>query len=172
MEGYAPDSGIRPEAPWEIFAFMSDVRRMNGTRGDNVLCPPRILVCPSDTKYPANDWDTFVGSHAYRWNSVSYFIGLHTPPEESSSWVSGDGNLQMPAVNSEICIAGANNASGWAPTNTPILWKTNVHGLQGNILLSSGAVLQLDNPGLAKALDTNSLMVNFEATPALHLLLP
>lgn len=172
------DGGLRPIGflnPWQVFAFMSDARRVDGTRGENVFGTPRILVCPSDTftlRRIANDWDTFVDNSRFGAQTVSYFIGLHTPPEEASSWMSGDGNLNLPVRRSASCLAGVNNADGWCPTNAPIVWTTNIHGAQGNILQTSGAVLQLDNSGLSKALNTNSMMVNFESTPAVHLLLP
>jgi hypothetical protein len=171
--GYAPGGGKKVTmSAWQVFAFMSDLPTSGGIRLGGELSTPKVLVCPSDTKNRANDWISFIWE-PYRNQSVSYFIGLHAPPEESASLLSGDRNLgYMDVIKAADCKVGANNADSWLPSGGPLLWTNSIHGVQGNILQNSGAVQQFDNTGLAKALDTNSLMLNFESTPALHLLLP
>jgi hypothetical protein len=167
--GYAPDSGQVPELAFLVFAFLSDLHRADGTKDNDYLGTPKILVCPSDTvkiKRVASDWVQFIDS-GYQNQSVSYFIGLHAFPEVATSWMSGDRNLSLQHIKNLSCSQGANNADGWFSGET-LVWTNSIHGQTGNMLLTSGAVLQLSNEGLSNSANAQ---LNY-TTRNVHLLVP
>ena len=144
----------------------------------NQLVTPRILVCPGDSpkvQRMADNWGAganggFINT-AYRNNSVSYPLWLHTSAVLPQSVLSGDRNLRFSAkggcgllvVNNTWYLQRGDANVGW--TNSAYV----AHGSTGNLLFNDGRVLQCTSADLREALNVPN--VNGELG-AFHLLSP
>jgi len=126
----------------------------------NELANPGILVCPSDVgvgaprKLARNfssrpDWGFF--NPAFRNNSVSYLIGLHSWSGVPRSVLSGDRNIRWDAANLN-CSAGIGNTCAiLGPVNpSTAVWTNAIHGETGNILSNDGQVEQTSSRGIQR----------------------
>ena len=150
-------------ASWVVYAFIA-----------NYLGSPQVLVCPSDNRLIAKDFNStsIDGGFRhlnYRDNAVSYFVGLHADFNEPMSLLSGDRDIHITA-SPVSCSAGVNNAAGiYYLTDSQIGWNNKVHQQTGNILFTSGVVQQLGKQELFSAL---SFSTNYLGSGAMHLLIP
>jgi prepilin-type N-terminal cleavage/methylation domain-containing protein len=109
---------------WLVFRTMS-----------NELNTPKIVLCPSDTRWMAVSFDVLYNTN------ISYFIGLDAVPERPGSLLTGDRNLEVtgkPASAGQLTLL-AGERVGWTKAQ---------HVRCGNIGLADGSVQQLSNAGL------------------------
>ena len=90
------------------------------------LSTPKILVCPSDTRRPVENFARLAPEH------VSYFVGLLAKPSEPLSVLAGDRNV----------IAAGNS----------LKWNQSLHEFKGNLLLADTHVEQRNSWESATAL--------------------
>jgi hypothetical protein len=92
----------------------------------NPLGDPKLLICPSDRRSPASDWQSFSNQ------TLSYFVGLNADRSSPNSLLAGDRN-----VATNLSIIAATNA----------IWQESLglHGNEGYILFSDGRV-ELSKP--------------------------
>lgn len=137
----------------------------------NELDTPKILACPADAEVrTAANWtdspiDGFLDP-SFRANAVSYFLGLHALPDYPQSILGGDRNLTVNTLGGN-CETGIRNTQSLTFPYARNAWTESLHGRVGNLLLTSGSVLETSPPALQSAL--------MEATPpfsALHALFP
>lgn len=108
----------------------------------NELAAPKILVCPADTRRPAENLDAVSNSN------LSYFVGIDGEDANPQMLLMGDRNLTnglLPA-NRVLVIN----------TNLPVGWTREMHGGQGNIGLADGSVQQYTSSRLTEALRNSS----------------
>ena len=162
---FDPDAGTQghpfDSQPWFQLSWVS-----------NQLGTPKILACPADTEvWVAGLWsddpiEGFLNAY-FRNNAVSYFLGLHALPDYPQSILCGDRNLTVNSLSYTGCETGIKPT---AVLNAPYArngWTDRIHAGAGNLLLTSGSVVQTSPPILQSAL--------LEATPpysALHALFP
>jgi len=101
----------------------------------NNLETPRILICPADTRQPADDWPALLNPN------VSYFVGLASGFTNPASILAGDRN-----------ITTVGTTGGPVIINATASWSSNLHVFVGNLLLSDGSVHQVNNEQLREAL--------------------
>lgn len=162
--GYDPESGTRGH-PLDSQAWFQFCRV------SNQLGTPKILACPADREVRmAGNWtdspiDGFLNP-SFRANAVSYFLGLHALPDYPQSLLCGDRNLTVNTLGGN-CETGIKNTQSLTFPYARNAWTDSLHGRAGNLLLTSGSVLETSPPALQSAL--------IEATPpfsALHALFP
>jgi prepilin-type N-terminal cleavage/methylation domain-containing protein/prepilin-type processing-associated H-X9-DG protein len=95
----------------------------------NELSIPRTLLCPSDTRTAATNWNAFGNTN------TSYFVGLDAVDTQPNMLLSGDRNL---ALNGRL-LTGAVGLG----TNSPVAWTGDLHKNAGNIGLADGSVQQV-----------------------------
>jgi prepilin-type N-terminal cleavage/methylation domain-containing protein/prepilin-type processing-associated H-X9-DG protein len=112
---------------------------------------PRILVCPSDNRDPADDFSTNRSS-GLRWHGnygVSYFIGLDATENRPLMHLLGDRNIT--GLEKQDCSNTLVKAVvTWATPADKPAWDGGVHKSGGNVALVDGSVAQLSQSGLAK----------------------
>ncbi len=125
----------------------------------NWLGTPRILVCPSDLvklQRVADNWGATPGgflNSAYRDNSVSYPLGLHTAGLLLQAALSGDRNLRWAGKNA-CGLVPINNTWYLRSGDASAAWTNGaIHGSSGNLLLNGGQVLQDSGVALSNALN-------------------
>ena len=106
----------------------------------NELSTPRILVCPSDSaKTVLDDWRFLAGA-----DNVSYFVGLSARESEPLTLLSGDGG--------NIIGGGGGLEPFWnegVASSIDATWVPDqVHGADGQVLLSDGSVQTMNTPAL------------------------
>lgn len=126
--------------PWLHFSWLS-----------NGLASPVVLLCPSDTGRPAQEFSTDPAKgylHANFANrATSYFLS-HSRNGLASGLMAGDRNLGFDAT--------ANGCSTFTtalnlltrPTTPAFAWNTNLHDRAGNIVRLDGRVDQFSNAEL------------------------
>ena len=122
----------------------------------NELQNTKILVCPADKARIKNAAKDFGSGEAglrqigKRDQAVSYFLGLSADEARPQAALSGDRNLS----DSDIGNPFSSHRSGLISITGAVTWTTNVlvHGLQGNVALADGSVVQLTQPRLKKTM--------------------
>lgn len=141
----------------------------------NQLVTPKILVCPSDAVRVvkmADSWglsaDGGYQFPSYRDNATSYLIGLHGFFSEPNALLSGDRNIRVDS-SSATCGIGVHNTFAVRRSEfSQVAWTNLIHGLQGNIVVADGRVIQVPNSGLKTYLKP----LIPEDNGDLHLLIP
>ena len=124
----------------------------------NEFDSPKILVCPADSRKPADHWRRAAGGFAWPGtgenNALSYFVGLDARETEPLTLLSGDRNLTGGRPN-EVCNSMPTNFSGAYALESrdaaTLAWKNDLHVRAGNTLTSDGGAAQQTRSGLAKA---------------------
>src|SRR5687767_10951622 len=112
----------------------------------NCLSSPRVLACPSDPALLADNFGAAPGgllSAGYQDNAVSYFVShgrVATGPEV----LSGDRNIAVP-VQTMACAFFVTTRG--MPARM-LSWREDVHGRVGNVLMTSGDVLETGTASL------------------------
>ncbi|MBI5384661.1 MAG: type II secretion system protein [Verrucomicrobia bacterium] len=119
----------------------------------NELATPNILACPSDTqRRAAHTWGTgprgFLNP-AYRYNAVSYFLGLDVTQNAPNSVLAGDRDIPLAGYGS--CSLPLANIGYVKPGQSNLAWTNGVHVFAGNLLLSDGRVRQTSSEGLRQS---------------------
>jgi hypothetical protein len=115
----------------------------------NVLSQTLILVCPTDTRPRAVNWNELTTTN------LSYFVGLDAVDTKPNMILTGDRNL---ALDGHLL-------SGVVPlgTNSPVAWTKDMHRQSGNIGLADGSVQMVTTELLRQQLkhsgDTTNLLV-------------
>lgn len=142
----------------------------------NELSSPRILVCPSDDRSPALDFNSGVGAGGATTNSyvnrrnpaTSIFYGAEAREDNPNLIVVGDRNLSTATAGAgggtasdtspgAALAAGGHrltqaNAASAANLNPQVRWASGLHDKAGNIAFSDGSVQQLTSGKLREAL--------------------
>jgi competence protein ComGC len=145
---------------------------------------PKILVCPSDERKPANAFSNFVSN-----TNLSYFVGVSADGNQPESLLAGDRNLEGGLKPGD--------AYGFSPesdrgndvaiqTNSkagPVCWSLKIHSAgnsagAGNILLADGSAQQVTSGSFRAYWQTNGgLTTNWPAghvpsSPSFRVLFP
>jgi prepilin-type N-terminal cleavage/methylation domain-containing protein len=118
----------------------------------NELSTPKLLHCPSDTKWPhAGDWSAGAeGLATLKNNAVSYFIGADCNLGYTKMHALGDRNIKgedgnhcdTAQIATGITRLTTNNAS----------WGRDLHEAAGNVALGDGSVHQFSQNDLRQHL--------------------
>jgi hypothetical protein len=105
----------------------------------NELSTPRVLVCPSDSRRPAQSFGAGFAN-----SNLSYFVGIVSNSDNPQMFLSGD---RSPT-------GGVRLASGIMELSTNGLagWGADIHKGCGNIALADGSVQGFSTLGLREAL--------------------
>ncbi len=128
---------------WLHFAILS-----------NELVSARVLFCPSDTGPLADDF-TGVPGHGYlhannRNNATSYFVGYSSAfSDPQSAIIGGDRNV---GIDGSAACSLFGYASSIDVRFGSGRWSTNLHQLNGNVMIRDGSVEMLDSAGLLSRL--------------------
>jgi prepilin-type processing-associated H-X9-DG protein len=95
----------------------------------NELSVPVVVVCPSDTRRPADDFLSMGNT------DVSYFVGIHAEDTRPQMILTGDRNLEI----EDEWLSGVVDLG----TNSPLNWKPEIHQNSGNVGLADGSVQQV-----------------------------
>ena len=115
----------------------------------NELSQTLILVCPTDTRPRAVNWNELTTTN------LSYFVGLDARDTKPGMILTGDRNL---ALDGQLL-------SGVVPlgTNSSLAWTKDMHRQRGNIGLADGSVQQVTTELLRQQLrhsgDATNLLV-------------
>jgi len=102
----------------------------------NGLATPLILICPADTRKPAQDFTSLSNTN------ISYFISPGTDESSPESILAGDRNI---GANGPVSTTGSLILS----TNSTAYWISSRHGKeQGNVALGDGSVQQINSSRL------------------------
>jgi type II secretory pathway pseudopilin PulG len=112
----------------------------------NKLITPKILVCPSDTRTAAANFDRLNNQN------VSYFVGLDAAEEFPSRFL--DGDLNITADNAPV-----NGILKLVPGQR-VGWTKAMHVNQGNIGLSDGSVMPCSDSALQTLLQNSGSPTN------------
>lgn len=114
----------------------------------NQLSSPRILACPSDSAILASNFGAGPDgllSGIYQNNAVSYFVS-HGRVANGAELLSGDRN---------IALGGTLGCAYFVSTRESLArflaWREDVHGTVGNVLMTSGEVLETGTESLRAA---------------------
>jgi prepilin-type N-terminal cleavage/methylation domain-containing protein len=101
----------------------------------NKLATPKILICPADTRMPANTWGGLTRSN------ISYFVGLDAGDTFPQMLLAGDRNLTTNGVPA---------GPGLVRITTPVAWGFTkaMHRHSGNVVLGDGSVQQMSRARL------------------------
>jgi hypothetical protein len=109
----------------------------------NELVAPRILVCPSDTRWVAASFVSLSDSN------VSYFVNLDTSEEAPEGLLTGDRNLLVngqPAGTGRLTLTRGDE----------VTWTEALHRGCGNVGLADGSMRQLSGTSLSAMLKSQS----------------
>ncbi len=172
------DGGLNPMGSGNAFMVWAFLKQQLET--------PKILVCPSDRQKAKNMADNWSNNSAggllhnnYQNNAISYFVGLDAGTmtingSTQMAWdraqeqaIAGDRNIRVDGGPTD-CSAGVNNASLVSPRDagTKCAWTNAVHGLQGNLAILDGSVVQVSQYGLLEE------MRKADDNGSVHLLMP
>ena len=119
----------------------------------NELADPRLLVCPADTRTPAENFSSL------RNENVSYFTGLAADYSQPDSILAGDRNIVGRKLGSSPGIGtGSNNLAEWT---------AELHGSQGNLLFADGRVELFNNVALLVAIVRSPITQSMFPPPAI-----
>lgn len=105
----------------------------------NELTQVRVLVCPSDTRKAAADFNSL------RNTNLSYFVAIDADETKAQMLLSGDRNV----TNG---VAPVNTLLGLG-TKAPAGWTDALHNEAGNIGLADGSAQQMTTAGLRRQLE-------------------
>lgn len=113
----------------------------------NELSTPKTLVCPADTRQPAEDFPHLSDEN------ISYFVGLDA---------TNDANPQMLLYGDRNITNGLTSIRGiqLLPPNRPAGWTESIHNKVGNVGLADGSVQQLSISGLQSTLKNTGDQTN------------
>jgi len=99
------------------------------------LDAPRVIVCPSDRRPIATDWD------ALRDTNVYYFAGVDTQEAKVSMMLSGDWSISGGGANQTCPIADVQGVvMGFKRADIPnAFWADKPHRRVGNVTLSDSS---------------------------------
>jgi prepilin-type processing-associated H-X9-DG protein len=122
------------------------IRHFGALQG--ILPTPARLVCPQDSRLPAQDWAQVSSTN------ISYFVGLAANPDLPRSILAGDRNIT--AFGPAIFL--------W---HTGVYWRSGfgLHGTNGNILFADGHVELLSSSALTNAFQALENAANRLAVP-------
>jgi len=101
------------------------------------LVTPRVLLCPSDTRDAAVNFDLLHN------DNLSYFVGINADAARPASILAGDRNLTNDWIAPATLLQlGPNNF---------LRWTHDLHRFKGNLLLADGHVEEQNNLGLRPA---------------------
>ena len=103
----------------------------------NELSLPVILLCPTDTRFPAANFGALQNSN------VSYFIGVKAGFSKPDSILAGDRNLTANSLPNPSILR--------FETGNRIWWTRELHQFKGNLLFAGGQVGEWNNTALASA---------------------
>ncbi len=118
----------------------------------NEINNPKILVCPSDKRKEAADFEKINNSN------LSYFVGLDADEQFPSFILSGDRNLMTNGVAVGPGLVAITS-------NQPVAWSKQMHNLCGNIGLADGSVQQTSSASLASLFQQTHTNVTRLAVP-------
>lgn len=117
----------------------------------NELSTPRILICPSDSRDAATNWNDFGNSN------ISFFVGIDANETNASRILSGDRNITNgTAIRNGLLALTTSQLAGWT---------SEVHNKLGNILLADGSVQQVSIPGLQNQIAGTGVATNWVEMP-------
>jgi prepilin-type N-terminal cleavage/methylation domain-containing protein/prepilin-type processing-associated H-X9-DG protein len=114
------------------------------------LVTPRMLICPADTREPADNF------FALKNDNVSYFVNVAAENGKTTSILAGDRNL----TNDWTAARGVLSLNA----NSYLRWTRELHRFKGNVLFGDGHVEELNRPGL--------IVTSLEPTATANLSLP
>jgi hypothetical protein len=105
----------------------------------NELGSPRVVLCPADTRLPANDFGSSLSN-----SNVSYFVALDVVDDQPQMLLAGDRNITngLPPRNGILTLA----------TNSVVGWAHELHKDSGQVLLADGSVQRTSTPLLRQIL--------------------
>ena len=121
----------------------------------NELATPSVLICPADTRKPAQHWAQSPGGFAWpgsgQNNALSYLVGLDAADERPAALFAADRNITggRPNVNCSRIQTGFIDAYALeAADATNVIWRTDLHIRRGNLLFADGSARQENVAGL------------------------
>jgi hypothetical protein len=103
----------------------------------NELATPKILVCASDTRRPAQDFASFKNEN------LSYFVGVTAEYSRPDSILAGDRNLTNDWLGPGTILRSGPNAFP--------RWTQEMHRFKGNLLFAGGQVEEKNGVVLTSA---------------------
>ena len=143
---YAVDNGDR--FPWQDLDEKGAIRvryeadpAVYVRAASNELSTPKIVICTTDTRKVATNWNQFTREN------LSFFISADAAQEFPGSFMAGDRNItnengRLPAGFGKLSTKGT-GAAGWDGT---------MHKEQGNVCMGDGSVQQLSRARLREQL--------------------
>lgn len=104
----------------------------------NELGTPRILVCPSDKRSPAENFAALANAN------ISYWAGVNAQQGDANSLLAGDRNIGHVPANARKVEQPDPDAA--------FVWTKELHNRKGNVLFADGHVEKLANVELGQAL--------------------
>jgi prepilin-type N-terminal cleavage/methylation domain-containing protein len=139
---------------YQVFAVLS-----------NELSTPKLVVCPSDVRAAASDFNTIGG---FNNRALSYFVGKDASEAAPQMLLFGDRNIVGSATVQSLPNPIPNDGYGNSPVNgsgqtvvlgsnftanaTAPAWTERMHLKQGNVLLTDGSVQGCSSVKLRDAL--------------------
>jgi hypothetical protein len=117
----------------------------------NELTVPKLLICPSDTRPAASNFDQLRD-----WN-ISYFVGLDAHETNPKSLLTGDRNITNGSSGKDRIL--------FLTTNQSVGWTKEIHQHAGNVALGDDSVQQVDSAGLQQLLHDSGAATNRLAIP-------
>jgi competence protein ComGC len=146
---------------------------------------PRIIVCPSDVREPANSFSDLVSN-----TNLSYFVGVSANYDAQSQWLlGGDRNLGAGTEPDRNCGFSPESGQGndvAIQTNSksgPVCWSLKLHSRgtsagAGNILMADESVQQITSASFRSNCQpnagqtTNWPVGHAPASPSIRVLFP
>ena len=110
----------------------------------NELVTPKVVVCPSDNRTPANNFDPLLFTDA----NLSFGVGYEADEGKPQTILSSDRNIDNggAAINSVAC--GSWPGAMGTPITSTTTWTSGIHGNAGNLGLGDGSVQQVTTRGM------------------------
>lgn len=130
--------------PWVHFAALS-----------NELATAKILACPSDTGRIAEDFSFFSERgylQANNRNAVTGYFVAYSASGSDPGWavIGGDRNV---TIDTSASCSFFNSAASIISRSAAGRWSTNLHNLNGNVMLRDGRVEMVSSTELRNLLD-------------------
>lgn len=150
--------------PWQVStADGGSLERRNAWQhfavASNELVTPVVLLCPSDTRKPAQHWGQSPGGMGWpgtgQNNALSYLAGLDATEARTSAFLSADRNITggRPNAGCANIQPGFIDAYALEAVDAPgANWRTDLHGRKGSVLLPDGSAQLLSVDALRGAL--------------------
>lgn len=105
----------------------------------NELGSPRFVLCPADTRLPANDF-----ASSFSNSNVSYFVAVDMADAQPQMLLGGDRNITngLQPRNGILTLT----------TNSVVGWTHELHKDSGQVLLADGSVQRTSTPLLRQIL--------------------